>query len=199
MTDTVFHCQRNCGAACGTFCAFLAIPFVRPLTGFWFLCVGLGIPTLVIGVQSALDSSSNACDQGKTLAWIQVALGAIHIIYVHYMQHRLAKNVLENNAEGAESPDLAHTAMEVVLYDPVFCLYTPTWIASFCIGIWGLTSDSVACINKSPSWLLIVFGVLSAMYGCVWGAAVSVCGLAKSAFGKSRVDPSGREVPLARP
>merc|ERR1712083_480257 len=103
--------------------------------------------------------------------------------------------------DGTEGKSLGRQAWDLVLYDIGFCLYVPTFIGSFCLGLYaafqGQNSGDANCGGylTMPSILLITFGILAGCYISCWTVVISVCGVAKSAFGKS--NPRARDVQMA--
>lgn len=186
VSDCVTGCENTCGAACGAICAGITKPLIRPLAGFWVLSMAFGIPVIWKNV-TLMQGTTFTCDDGKYLTYAQTAFAVAHILFAFYIQHRLAKGVLEPE-EAHLAPadeDLGKKAWELVLYDVGFCLYVPTFIASFGAGCWGFGVD---CGNGNlQNILLVTFGILAGFYVTCWATVVAVCGLGKSALGSSKV------------
>ncbi|CEM29092.1 unnamed protein product [Vitrella brassicaformis CCMP3155] len=175
-------CSQCCGSACNSLCQGLSSCLTmcdKPLGWCVFTTFALHIPLFIIAVLGLVDDRS--CDRPlKISIGVEALLGLLNCAMSVYLSYRLNKGIKEGARQAAASP--AHVAsqptstntykaaMEIIVYDVPFCLYT-IGVIGFgfvfsCIGIeWG--SNDSECANTTVGWSAVVVGILFLVYVAV--------------------------------
>lgn len=190
LSGCLESCSASFGTCCSTACALVTWPLTKPLGGFFVLSLLFGVPIISYGVAGLTSGATQpqGCDMEILSGW-QLALGAVHILSVLYIQCRLSSGLADDSEvmEQGTRAGLAQRAAQVVLYDIGFCLYIPLFAFSFGFGIWGI-SKSWACTSWGTMWasiLLVTYGCCATAYLVCWICIVSCCGLAQNVCGST--------------
>lgn len=155
----------------------------------------LGLVTLVIAAKTSSSSCQQEYSQVQTAMFINLALAAFHIFFAVYIQWKLIKTIAEDS-DGNQNMAMATRMWNIVLYDVVFCIYTPVAAFSF---VWGFIQPGYAsdCVHEGLdggnwAWFMgvvfVTYGMAAVSYLCCWTCVVSTCGITQGSFQSARAN-----------
>uniref|UniRef100_A0A7S2CII8 Uncharacterized protein n=1 Tax=Alexandrium andersonii TaxID=327968 RepID=A0A7S2CII8_9DINO len=164
--------------------------FQRPLAGYVLLCALFGVPIVAFGTVGLFAPASEKCHGLTTASAGCIVLGVLHFAFAIHFQRQLMSGFHWDEDTGIVNKaqreiDLAARTWHVLLYDVGFCLYVPTFLFSFGLGLWGLAS-AMYCgsgLHLLATGLLMAHGTCALFYFICCTCVVSCCGMAEWTLG----------------
>jgi len=196
-------CTSACNTACKTICwpctvackrisEFFGTIANNPLGGYvlWtfasaiFVVCGAAISLTRIAQSSKAEGD---CESSKVLCIVMMGIAAVHAGFAFYIQRRLVAEIAKEDSKNMTSTEIVAKAKHVMLYDVIFCLYSP-----FFLGAWAYVCYSFAAFESckeftGPAWgaaaLLVCYGFVASNYLAWWFCCQCCCATAESVRG----------------
>jgi len=204
---------KECGSACGAIANCICMPFtaiyLNPLGGYvlWTLATAVfvvcGAAVTLSRIVKDTAAAGGDCEDSKTACIAMIAIATAHAGFALYIQRRLVAHIGKEGSSLMTSKEIVEKTKHVMLYDVVFCLYCPCFLAAWAYACSTFAAFENCEVKAGPAWgaaaLLVFYGFVTSNYVAWWFCCQCCCAQVESVKGVHAPSeaPSATAVPAA--